>query len=193
MEEGLPKRSAKRLKTFIGGGSVGCDHQLFGHSFQFSHSLYSGALPYPADISKAIDTVHDSARKLYNMDINSSGGKDDAKRLSKTCFAEVLRCINLLRQLIQALTSLGVVTAANTKKGTSTTTHPTNISMPAYMSLDLGLRQASAHPSFFYVLLTSRFFPCQSYQKRNHFVGRLFFQALLVRDMFLFYFLCTNL
>ena len=155
MEKGLPKRSAKRLKTFIGGGSVGCDHYLFENLsiFHIHSMILSGALPYPADISKAIDTVYDSARKLYNLDLNSSGGKDDTKRLSKTCFAEVLRCINLLRRLIQALTSMGVTTAANMKKGTSATTHSTNISMPAYMSLDLGLRQASIHPTFFLSLI----------------------------------------
>lgn len=111
-----------------------------------------------------LDIIYEGTKKIYHADINSSNHSDEVKRLSKNCFSEVIRCINRLRSLLKAMEALGIITAtANLNKKEQ---HPRmqshkNISYPAYISIDLGLRQ-----------------------KRNNFFGSTFFQAVLLRNNF---------
>jgi len=139
VNDNLPKRAAKRLRAFL------------------SHFL----IPHP-DANKALENIYEATKKLHHADVNSSNHNDDVKRLSKNCFGEVIRCINQLKQLLKAMEALGIVTAAKLNKKD----HPfiglsKNISYPAYISIDLGLRQ-----------------------KRKHFSGRIFYQAILLQDDF---------
>jgi len=88
----------------------------------------------------------------------SSGG-EKAKELSKNCFQEVKRTISQLKQLLKAMEALGVVPAIqNQNEKFDENEH---ISSPAYISIDLGLRQ-----------------------KRRHMSGGVFFQAILLQDNF---------
>jgi len=103
-------------------------------------------------------------KKLHHADVNSSNYNDDTKKLSKNCIGEVVRCINQLKQLLKAIEALGIVSAGDAKMNKKD--HPyigisKNLSYPAYISVDLGLRQ-----------------------KRKHFSGALYFQAILLRDNF---------
>lgn len=112
-----------------------------------------------------LDVIYDASKKIYHADIESSTHNDDMKRLSKNCFSEVMRCIAQLRQVFSALKALGVVTAAavlNKKEQQPNIGQGKHISSyPAYISVDLGLRQ-----------------------KRNNFSGSTFFQAILLPDEF---------
>ena len=73
-----------------------------------------------------------------------------------------MRCIQKLRQLLKAMEALGVVTStAKQSKMDQQQPNNKNISYPAYISIDLGLRQ-----------------------KRGNFSGGTFFQAILLQDAF---------
>ncbi|KAK1734261.1 eukaryotic translation initiation factor 2-alpha kinase [Skeletonema marinoi] len=110
-----------------------------------------GSLPYPMNANKALDVILKAASKVM-----SSGG-DEAKELSKNCFQEVKRSVNQLKQLLKAMEALGVLPAIQNEKVDG----DEHISPPAYISLDLGLRQ-----------------------KRRHMSGGVFFQAILLQDDF---------
>lgn len=94
-----------------------------------------GSLPYPMNANKALDVILKSASKVM-----SSGG-DEAKELSKNCFQEVKRSVNQLKQLLKAMEALGVLPAIQNEKVDG----DEHISPPAYISLDLGLRQKRRH------------------------------------------------
>ncbi|KAL9183928.1 hypothetical protein ACHAXT_002014 [Thalassiosira profunda] len=135
---GLPKRSARRLNTFL-------------RSFLTPH----------VDATKALDAMYEAMKKLHHGDVNSSGG-DEIKRLSKSCFMEAIRCINELRGLLKALSTLGIATASDLSATKYNDNHfGGNLSHPAYISIDLGLRQ-----------------------KRQHYSGGMLFQAVLLKDDF---------
>lgn len=105
--------------------------------------------------------VYEAAKKMHQID-NSSNHNDEVKRLSKNCYSETVRCLHELRQLLKAMEALGIVPAAKlNKKNDSHTVPSKNLSCPAYISIDLGLRH-----------------------KRKHFSGRMFFQAILLQDDF---------
>jgi len=136
INDNVPERCKKRLRLFL--------------------SFFLISSP---DANKVLDVIYEAIKKIHHADVNSSNHTDEVKRLSKNCFVEAIRCINRLRQLLKAMEALGIVTA--TKKE-----HPhiginKNLSYPAYISIDLGLRQ-----------------------KRKHFSGGMFFQAILLRDDF---------
>ncbi len=115
IHDNLPKNVAERIRLFV------------------SH----GSLPYPMNASKALDVILKSASKVM-----SSGG-DQAKELSKNCFQEVKRTINQLKQLLKAMEALGVVPAI--QKQNEKFDGDEHISSPAYISIDLGLRQKRRH------------------------------------------------
>ena len=140
--EKLPRRAARRFRAFV------------------SH----GSLPYPVDANKALDMIYESSRKLHATDVNSSNYNDDTKRLSRKCFEEVVCGISQLRQLIKAMEAIGIITAIASSKKDHLNVENQNLSYPAYISIDLGLRQ-----------------------KKKHYDGSLFYQAILLQDDFFNY------
>jgi hypothetical protein len=120
--DNLPTKVAKRVRLFV------------------SH----GSLPYPMNASKALDVIGESASKLHRMDMSSGG--DEVKKLSESCFREVVRCVNQLKQLLKALEALGVVPVIQNEKKVDSDEH---LSPPAYISVDLGLRQKRRHSKCF--------------------------------------------
>lgn len=105
-----------------------------------------------------LDVISESIKKMHNADMNSSSHSAEVKNLSRNCFGEAMRCINQLRQLLRAIEALGIVAALfeSPQDGLKK-----KVSYPAYIAIDLGLRQ-----------------------KRKHFSGRLYFQAVLLHDDF---------
>lgn len=91
-----------------------------------------------------LDIIYEACRKIHNADI-SSNNTEEVKRLSKSCLSEVVRCIQKLRQLLKAMEALGVVTSTAKQRKVDQqqphTSNNKNISYPAYVSIDLGLRQ----------------------------------------------------
>jgi len=109
-----------------------------------------------------LDDIAAAASKIHHADINSLNHNDEVKRLSSNCFREAIRCINELRQLLKAMEALGIEAAV--KSSEQDTPHnglQGNLSYPAYISIDLGLRQ-----------------------KRKHYAGRMYFQAILLHNDF---------
>jgi hypothetical protein len=104
-----------------------------------------------------LDDIAAAARKIHHADINSLNQNDEVKRLSSNCFREAIRCLNELRQLLKAIEALGIETAVKLNGGE---THG-NLSYPAYISIDLGL-----------------------HQRRKHYAGRVYFQAILLQNDF---------
>lgn len=127
--ENLPTKDSKRLPT-----KAAKRVRLFA-----SH----GNLPYPMQATKALDVIRDSASKIHRIDMNS--GTEELKRLSENCFREIFRCINQLKQLLKALEALGIVPAIQNEKIDGNE----HLSPPAYISIDLGLRQKRQHSKFF--------------------------------------------
>eukprot|EP00578_Thalassiosira_sp_NH16_P006270 CAMPEP_0181120618 /NCGR_PEP_ID=MMETSP1071-20121207/24259_1 /TAXON_ID=35127 /ORGANISM="Thalassiosira sp., Strain NH16" /LENGTH=1767 /DNA_ID=CAMNT_0023205299 /DNA_START=89 /DNA_END=5389 /DNA_ORIENTATION=+ len=139
LDDNIPKRCEKRLKIFLS-------------FFLIPHM----------DANSALDVIYEATKKLHSGDINSSNHNEEIKRLSKSCFVEAMRCIHKLRQLLKAMEKLGIVPAAKLhKKDQPHTRLIKNLSYPAYISIDLGLRQ-----------------------KRTNFSGGLYFQAILLQDDF---------
>ena len=135
----LSKRSAKRIRAFL------------------SHFLVP-----QLDANRVLDDIAAAARKIHHADINSSNHNDEVKRLSSNCFREAIRCLNELRRLLKAMEALGIKTAVNLNEGeTPYNGLQDNLSYPAYISIDLGLRQ-----------------------RRKHYAGRLYFQAMLLQNDF---------
>jgi len=130
----LPRRSVKRLRVFL------------------SHLL----LPQ-LDPNRALDDIVTAVRKIHNADMNSNHN-EEMKRLSSNCFREAMRCVNQLRRLLTAMEALGV-TIASKQNGNNTLQK--NLSYPAYIAIDLGIRQ-----------------------KKKHYSGRLYFQAILLQSDF---------
>ncbi len=109
-----------------------------------------------------LDDIAAAANKIHHADINSLNHNDEAKRLSSNCFREAIRCVNQLRQLLKAMEALGIEAAVKSnKKDTPHNGLHRNLSYPAYISIDLGLRQ-----------------------KRKHYAGRMYFQAILLQNDF---------
>lgn len=109
-----------------------------------------------------LDDISAAARKIHHADLNSLHHNDEVKRLSSNCFREAIRCVDQLRQLLKAMEALGIETAVEPNE--NETLHngvQRNLSYPAYISIDLGLRQ-----------------------KRKHYSGRMFFQATLLQNDF---------
>lgn len=106
-----------------------------------------------------LDVIFESTKRMHNADMNSSNHSEEVKRLSKNCFSEALRCISQIRQLLRAIEAFGINTVSKFKRPQDFPQK--NVSYPAYISIDLGLRQ-----------------------RRNHFSGRLYFQALLLQNDF---------
>jgi histidyl-tRNA synthetase len=104
-----------------------------------------------------LDDIVTAVRKIHNADMNSNHN-DEVKRLSTNCFREAMRCVNQLRRLLTAMEALGVTIAS--KQNGNDPLHnglQTNLSHPAYIAIDLGLRQ-----------------------KKKHYSGKLYFQAILI-------------
>lgn len=106
-----------------------------------------------------LDVISESIKKMHNADMNSSSHSAEVKNLSRNCFGEAMRCINQLRQLLRAMDALGIVAALRLESPQDGLKK--KVSYPAYIAIDLGLRQ-----------------------KRKHFSGRLYFQAVLLHDDF---------
>jgi len=123
IHENLPTETAERVRSFVSNGS----------------------LPYPMHANKALDIILDSASKLHKKDMNS--GNNEVKRLSENCFREVTRCINQLRQLLKALEALGVTPTISRNEKVDVNG---SLSPPAYISIDLGLRQKRQHSKYLY-------------------------------------------
>ena len=119
----LPTNVAQRVRLFV------------------SH----GSLPYPMNASKALDVIRESASKVHRMDMSSGG--DEVRKLSENCFREVVRSIIQLKQLLKAMEALGIVPAIQNKNVEGNE----HISPPAYISVDLGLRQKRRHSKYYIV------------------------------------------
>lgn len=106
-----------------------------------------------------LDIVYESIREMHNADMNSSNHSTEVKNLSKNCYSEATRCINQLRHLIKAMEALGIVATSNMESLLGGIQK--NMSYPTFISIDLGLRH-----------------------RRNHYSGRLYFQAVLLHNDF---------
>ena len=117
----LPTSAADRFRAFISVGN---------------------SLPYPTNAYKAIDTIFNAAKHLYQTDINS--GIDAPPRGSKRAFEEIAKSISNIKSLLDTLSSFGISLTApyNNNAGTK---RNSQLSNPAYISLDLGLRHDYAH------------------------------------------------
>lgn len=133
----LPRRCVKRLRVFL------------------SHLL----LPQ-LDPNRALDDIVTAVRKIHNADMNSNHN-EEMKRLSSNCFREAMRCMNQLRRLLTAMEALGVTIASKQNGNDLHIGSQTNLSHPAYIAIDLGLRQ-----------------------KKKHYSGRLYFQVILLQSDF---------
>lgn len=108
-----------------------------------------------------LDIISESIREIHNADMNSSNHSTEVKNLSKNCYSEATRCINQLRHLIKAMEALGIV--ATYKIESLLDGIQKNVSYPTFISIDLGLRH-----------------------RRNHYSGRLYFQAVLLHNDFFY-------
>ena len=93
---------------------------------------------------------------MHSADMNSSSHTTEVKNLSKSCYSDAVRCIKQLQHLLRAMDILGISAALKLPYGLQK-----NVSYPAYISIDLGLRS-----------------------RRKHFSGSLYFQAVLLHNDF---------
>lgn len=95
--------------------------------------LNSGCLPLSVDISEAISALEAGTKKLRSMDDQRHHVPRRQKR-----FEEVARGLRSIRNCIEAMTAMGI-------KFQNVNTENQCDHFPAYISLDLGLRQPTLH------------------------------------------------
>lgn len=117
--------------------------------------LLHGCLPLPINVNDALNSLQAATKMLRSKDDQ----KQPLSRKTKRQYGEVAKGIRNLRDLFLALSSLGVI---RDDVGPSVSTHEHfngNLHPPTFVSLDLGLRQ-----------------------RRKHFHGQLYFQAIILED-----------
>jgi hypothetical protein len=107
--------------------------------------LTHDCLPLPTDVTKALQNLQQAAKKIRSM--------NEKNRKSKR-FVDIAKGIKSLQNLVNTLQELGIIISPNESQSRSHGMLP-----PAFISLDLGLRQ-----------------------RQKHFHGQLYFQALLLPD-----------
>ena len=132
--EGMPEVVAERFHAFI--------------------SSHGNSLPYPTDVHKALDVIYNASKKLYHADINS--GKEKG---IQRAYEQIVKCIHQVKYFLQTLETFGIVPSINHGKNAKAKSNE-QLSYPAYISLDLGMRH-----------------------HRLHYNGTLY-QAILVQDNF---------
>jgi hypothetical protein len=95
--------------------------------------LNSGCLPLPVDISAAVNALEDGTKKLRSMDDQRHHIPRRQKR-----YEDVARGLRSIRNCINALTIMGI-------KFHNESAEDQSHHFPAYISLDLGLRQPAQH------------------------------------------------
>jgi hypothetical protein len=111
--------------------------------------LNCGCLPLPLDVNDAINALQDGAKKLRSMDDQRQAMPRRQKR-----YEDVARGFRSVRKCINAMEAMGIHTIAN-----KNTTGAKNYQPPAYISLDLGMRQ-----------------------KSHHYHGHIYFQAIMLTE-----------
>lgn len=106
--------------------------------------LTHDCLPLPTDVTKALQNLQEAAKKIRSM--------NEKSRKSKR-FVDIAKGIKSLQNLVNTLQELCIVTSPEKSQSRH------GILPPAFISLDLGLRQ-----------------------RQKHFQGQLYFQALLLPD-----------
>lgn len=137
--EGKPFRGKKRKVNpkKICGGLIELaiqEHGLpNGAATRLRTFFNTGCLPLPLDIRDAINVLEDGTKKLRLIDEQQHHGSRRQKR-----YEDVARSLRSLRNCIDAIENMGIKIESN-KAG--------NYSeyFPAYISLDLGLRQTEQH------------------------------------------------
>ena len=130
----LPQSAADRLKTFL------------------SH----GCLPLPAKVDEALDTLQEATKKVKLLDISNKVMTRRAKR-----YDDVLKGIRSIRRLVSALRNFGIDPQLDSGGSSHSEKVEKCISMPAFISVDLGLRQ-----------------------RRKHMHGALLYQAVMISDSY---------
>jgi hypothetical protein len=119
--EGLPTAVAERFHTFVSHGN---------------------SLPYSTDVRKALDTILNASKRLYQTDINSGKNKDT--RSLQRAFEGILKSIYQIKSFLETIESFGINLVATQSK-TSGIKGNGQMSHPAYISLDLGLRPGNSY------------------------------------------------
>lgn len=117
--------------------------------------LSHGCLPLPIHVNDALNSLQEATKMLRSRDDQ----RQPLSRRAKRPYEEVARGIRNLRELFAALSSLGII---QDDGGPSLSTHEHlngSLHPPTFISLDLGLRQ-----------------------RRKHFHGQIYFQAIILED-----------
>lgn len=127
---------------------------------KFKNFLSCGCLPFPADICKALDVLQTATKKFRSLE---NENKIETRRLKR--YDDVSRGIHSLTNLVHTLGEMGINPLFQGGEGSSMDvieeSNKRFISQPAYLCLDLGLRQRC---------------------KNMH--GHLLYQAFVVPDSF---------
>ena len=111
--------------------------------------LNSGCLPLPLNVNEALDALQNGAKKLRSMDDQRYAMPKRQKR-----YEDVARGLRSVRNCINAMDAMGIDANGNESEKGDTNHHP-----PAFISLDLGMRQSS-----------------------HHYHGHLYFQAIMLTE-----------
>lgn len=109
--------------------------------------LNAGCLPLPLDVNAALDALQEGIKKLRSMDDQKHMFPKRQKR-----YEDVARGLRSLKNCITAMEAMGIYSGMHAFVGQ-------NHHNPAYISIDLGLRQSS-----------------------QHYHGHLYFQAIMLTE-----------
>ena len=140
---GLPLESANRLKTFL-----------------------TGCLPLSCKIESCLNSIQASTNKLKNIDIK---GEMDSKRSRR--YADIAKHLGRIRRLIHSMRAMGLypLVDAFAANKTKSSQGDNRVTAPAFISIDLGLRQ-----------------------RRRHMHGSIFFQAVVLPEDYFIGVMDTN-
>ena len=110
--------------------------------------LYAGCSPMPLDLSAAIDALEGATKKLRSMD----DPRQHTTRRNKR-YEDVARGLRAMRNLNSAMMDLDIIPTRHEQDAEA------RFQSPAYVSLDLGMRQ-----------------------RLKHYHGHVFFQAILLPE-----------
>ena len=146
--ENLPTIAADRFRAFISAGN---------------------SLPYPTNAYKAVDTIFNAAKQLYQTDINSGIAVDH--RGPKRAFEEIAKSISSIKLLLDTMSSFGIGFTAPQNNFT-TAKRNSQLSNPAYISLDLGLRHSYHGIVYQAILVQDNFFEDDKSRTHGGFSGK---------------------
>ena len=111
-------------------------------------------MPLPENIHDALDNIEKATKKLQSLDAKRKPTQRRAKR-----YEDIARGIRSLRQLLKAMSSIGIKSLFSSAPSEENSNSNISFLSPAFISLDLGLRQ-----------------------RRKHFHGSLLYQAIIMQE-----------